>query len=203
MQPTWRWSANLPHPPLPAIFSGYWVCKIQTGQGQFQGKLFYSELNTNYSYPAKAETQVCFLSSGNRTTTSCYSLYSWEKMHVPLFVSFFAVEKIILLLVTFISSCMCMQFLSFLMSSDWWHSLTIIIFSPSSQEMAKILNHPRVYSFLHVPVQSASDNVLSDMKREYCADDFRHVVDFLREKWVHIMNIIKKPCFYRQTFFVK
>ena len=56
------------------------------------------------------------------------------------------------------------------------------IFSPSSQEMAKILNHPRVYSFLHVPVQSASDNVLSDMKREYCADDFRHVVDFLREK---------------------
>lgn len=48
--------------------------------------------------------------------------------------------------------------------------------------MAKILNHPHVYSFLHVPVQSASDNVLSDMKREYCADDFRHVVDFLREK---------------------
>lgn len=56
------------------------------------------------------------------------------------------------------------------------------IFSPSSQEMAKILNHTRVYSFLHVPVQSASDNVLSDMKREYCADDFCHVVDFLREK---------------------
>lgn len=55
-------------------------------------------------------------------------------------------------------------------------------FSPFVQEMAKILNHPCVYSFLHVPVQSASDNVLSDMKREYCADDFRHVVDFLKEK---------------------
>ena len=50
------------------------------------------------------------------------------------------------------------------------------------QEMAKILNHPRVYSFLHVPVQSASDNVLADMKREYCVDDFRHVVDFLKDK---------------------
>ncbi|XP_015750265.1 PREDICTED: threonylcarbamoyladenosine tRNA methylthiotransferase-like, partial [Acropora digitifera] len=49
-------------------------------------------------------------------------------------------------------------------------------------EMAKILSHPRVYSFLHVPVQSASDNVLADMKREYCADDFRNVVDFLKEK---------------------
>lgn len=48
--------------------------------------------------------------------------------------------------------------------------------------MAKILSHPRVYSFLHVPVQSASDSVLADMKREYCADDFRNVVDFLKEK---------------------
>lgn len=50
------------------------------------------------------------------------------------------------------------------------------------EEMAKILSHPRVYSFLHVPVQSASDSVLADMKREYCADDFRNVVDFLKEK---------------------
>ncbi|XP_014784145.1 threonylcarbamoyladenosine tRNA methylthiotransferase isoform X2 [Octopus bimaculoides] len=50
------------------------------------------------------------------------------------------------------------------------------------EEMAKICNHPRVYAFLHVPVQSASDSVLMDMKREYCIDDFRHVVDFLKEK---------------------
>ncbi|XP_069469676.1 threonylcarbamoyladenosine tRNA methylthiotransferase [Ambystoma mexicanum] len=50
------------------------------------------------------------------------------------------------------------------------------------EEMAKILNHPRVYAFLHIPVQSASDSVLMDMKREYCAADFRRVVDFLKEK---------------------
>uniref|UniRef100_A0A8D0BMP5 tRNA-t(6)A37 methylthiotransferase n=1 Tax=Salvator merianae TaxID=96440 RepID=A0A8D0BMP5_SALMN len=50
------------------------------------------------------------------------------------------------------------------------------------EEMAKILNHPRVYAFLHVPVQSASDSVLMDMKREYCVADFRRVVDFLKEK---------------------
>ncbi|XP_041962889.1 threonylcarbamoyladenosine tRNA methylthiotransferase isoform X1 [Alosa sapidissima] len=50
------------------------------------------------------------------------------------------------------------------------------------EEMAKILAHPRVYAFLHVPVQSASDSVLMDMKREYCADDFRRVVDFLKER---------------------
>ncbi|KAK2855329.1 hypothetical protein Q7C36_007198 [Tachysurus vachellii] len=50
------------------------------------------------------------------------------------------------------------------------------------EEMAKILCHPRVYAFLHVPVQSASDSVLMDMKREYCCDDFTHVVDFLKDR---------------------
>ncbi|XP_068179865.1 threonylcarbamoyladenosine tRNA methylthiotransferase [Antennarius striatus] len=50
------------------------------------------------------------------------------------------------------------------------------------EEMAKILNHPRVYAFLHVPVQSASDSVLMDMKREYCINDFKTVVNFLKER---------------------
>ncbi|XP_076999744.1 threonylcarbamoyladenosine tRNA methylthiotransferase isoform X1 [Tamandua tetradactyla] len=50
------------------------------------------------------------------------------------------------------------------------------------EEMAKILNHPRVYSFLHIPVQSASDSVLMEMKREYCVADFKRVVDFLKAK---------------------
>ncbi|CAH0693919.1 unnamed protein product [Spodoptera exigua] len=49
-------------------------------------------------------------------------------------------------------------------------------------EVAKIMHHPRVYKFLHVPVQSGSDQVLSDMKREYTRADFEKVVDFLREK---------------------
>ncbi|KAG8442328.1 hypothetical protein GDO86_011214, partial [Hymenochirus boettgeri] len=50
------------------------------------------------------------------------------------------------------------------------------------EEMAKILNHPRVYAFLHIPVQSASDSVLMEMKREYCIADFKQVVDFLKER---------------------
>lgn len=50
------------------------------------------------------------------------------------------------------------------------------------EEMAKILSHKKVYSFLHVPVQSGSDAVLADMKREYTIADFKQVVDFLRSK---------------------
>lgn len=48
--------------------------------------------------------------------------------------------------------------------------------------MCKILSHPRVYSFLHVPVQSGSDAVLGEMKREYTVADFRKVVDTLKNK---------------------
>ncbi|XP_066147732.1 threonylcarbamoyladenosine tRNA methylthiotransferase isoform X1 [Euwallacea fornicatus] len=49
-------------------------------------------------------------------------------------------------------------------------------------EIVKIMHHPRVYGFLHVPVQSGSDQVLADMKREYCRTDFEHVVQFLQER---------------------
>ncbi|KAM7294151.1 threonylcarbamoyladenosine tRNA methylthiotransferase [Ixodes scapularis] len=49
------------------------------------------------------------------------------------------------------------------------------------EDMAEILSHPRVYSFLHVPVQSGSDPVLAEMKREYTAAQFRTVIDFLRK----------------------
>jgi len=50
------------------------------------------------------------------------------------------------------------------------------------EDMAAILNHPKVYSFLHIPVQSASDSVLNEMRREYLIEDFKHIVDFLRER---------------------
>lgn len=50
------------------------------------------------------------------------------------------------------------------------------------EEVAKILRHPRVYSFLHIPVQSGSDSVLGEMKREYNRKEFEHIVNFLREK---------------------
>ena len=38
----------------------------------------------------------------------------------------------------------------------------------------------RLFEFLHVPVQSGDDAVLSSMKRRYCVADFRRIVDAFR-----------------------
>lgn len=48
--------------------------------------------------------------------------------------------------------------------------------------IAEVLNHESVYSFLHVPVQTGSDDVLLAMNREYTSGDFSQVVDVLLEK---------------------
>jgi len=46
-------------------------------------------------------------------------------------------------------------------------------------EIAEVLRHPRVFSFLHVPVQSGCNSVLEMMNREYTVEEFRRVCDFL------------------------
>lgn len=49
-------------------------------------------------------------------------------------------------------------------------------------EIAEVLAAPQVYGFLHVPVQSGSDAVLAEMKREYCRAEFERVCDVLRDR---------------------
>ena len=52
------------------------------------------------------------------------------------------------------------------------------------EQMAQIFNDDRgrIYKFLHIPVQSGSDQVLSDMKREYFRNDFQTIVDYLKKE---------------------
>ena len=41
------------------------------------------------------------------------------------------------------------------------------------------LNHPGVFKWLHIPVQSGSNAVLRAMRREYTVEEFCHVADTL------------------------
>ncbi len=54
-------------------------------------------------------------------------------------------------------------------------------------ELTEILNHSKLYKFIHIPVQSGSDKVLHDMKRTYTQKDFIELVLKLREKVPNVM----------------
>jgi len=56
------------------------------------------------------------------------------------------------------------------------------------EEIAKILNHPRVYEFIHIPIQSGSNKILEHMQRKYSREDFMTLVDYLinNVKNIHI-----------------
>lgn len=48
--------------------------------------------------------------------------------------------------------------------------------------LGRILAHPNVFSWLHVPVQAGSDHVLQAMNRRYSVEDFENAVAGLRER---------------------
>ena len=49
------------------------------------------------------------------------------------------------------------------------------------EEIAEVLNHPLVFSYLHIPVQSGGNSVLKGMNREYTVEEFRKCADTLLE----------------------
>ncbi|MCS7099539.1 MAG: tRNA (N(6)-L-threonylcarbamoyladenosine(37)-C(2))-methylthiotransferase [Sulfolobales archaeon] len=48
--------------------------------------------------------------------------------------------------------------------------------------VVEVLKEPRVYKYLHIPLQSADDGVLKIMKRRYTYDDYRELVIEIRRK---------------------
>ena len=54
---------------------------------------------------------------------------------------------------------------------------TIVYFA-----ICKVLNHPNVYAFLHIPVQSGNNHVLEVMNREYTIEEFEYCCDQLLKK---------------------
>ncbi|CAL8070038.1 unnamed protein product [Orchesella dallaii] len=63
-------------------------------------------------------------------------------------------------------------------------------------EISRILSHPNVYEFLHIPVQSGSDSVLLEMKREYSISDFQKICDFMLARHPNITIATDIICGY-------
>ncbi len=51
---------------------------------------------------------------------------------------------------------------------------------PIVRQLSEVYSEPKVFKFLHLPVQSASDAILRDMNRGYQVADFRSIVEALR-----------------------
>jgi len=48
--------------------------------------------------------------------------------------------------------------------------------------VGEVLRHPQVYEFIHVPIQSGSNDTLRHMVREYTVEDFHALVDGLKQR---------------------
>ncbi len=53
-------------------------------------------------------------------------------------------------------------------------------------DLIKIYKHPKIFKFLHIPVQSGADDILKSMIRNYSVQDFKYIV---REFQKHIPNL--------------
>lgn len=51
---------------------------------------------------------------------------------------------------------------------------------PQVEAVALMYRRPKVFKFLHLPLQSASDSVLSEMERGYTVDEFKRIVSQVR-----------------------
>ncbi|MEK6968622.1 MAG: tRNA (N(6)-L-threonylcarbamoyladenosine(37)-C(2))-methylthiotransferase [Nanoarchaeota archaeon] len=50
------------------------------------------------------------------------------------------------------------------------------------EELVSRIKHPKVFKFIHIPLQSGSDDILKRMKREYTVEDFKKIVAKIRKE---------------------
>ncbi len=53
---------------------------------------------------------------------------------------------------------------------------------PILDDLIEILKEPRVFKYVHIPLQSASDRVLKVMRRKYTFDEFKYIIRRLRSR---------------------
>eukprot|EP01084_Bolivina_argentea_P245285 410684_1 len=55
-------------------------------------------------------------------------------------------------------------------------------FLVNAEKVSKILLHPKVFSYVHIPVQSGSNKVLYDMKRKYTIQEFEELCNIFKNR---------------------
>jgi MiaB/RimO family radical SAM methylthiotransferase len=53
-------------------------------------------------------------------------------------------------------------------------------------ELVQAFEDERIFKFIHLPVQSGDDDVLKQMRRFYCVDDFKRVVEAFRARFRYL-----------------
>jgi len=51
---------------------------------------------------------------------------------------------------------------------------------PVLDKIIEVFNHPKMFKFIHVPIQAGSDKILDAMKRQYTVEEFRTIIDKFR-----------------------
>lgn len=49
-------------------------------------------------------------------------------------------------------------------------------------DLIEILKHPKVYKFIHLPIQSGNNYVLEDMKRNYSVEDYYYIISRIKKE---------------------
>ena len=60
---------------------------------------------------------------------------------------------------------------------------------PIQKELVRAFRSPKIYRFLHIPVQSGSNKILKSMGRRYSAEDFLEIVGTFRSSYPDITII--------------
>jgi threonylcarbamoyladenosine tRNA methylthiotransferase CDKAL1 len=53
-------------------------------------------------------------------------------------------------------------------------------------ELIEVYKDPKIFKFLHIPLQSGNNEILQLMKRQYLVEDFKKIVEKFREAFEHI-----------------
>jgi len=104
-----------------------------------------------------------------------------------------------------------------IISLDFKFYLRIGMINPSflinnTEQLISIFKQPKVYQFLHIPIQSGSNRILKEMQRKYLISDILDNLELLRNEFPHLTISTDIICgfpgeteydFYRTINFIK